>query len=137
MLYTAVWICFPRMFLGVHYASDVVVGGVIGIAFVWVSLKVEWLQSRLGARVLSIADSKPEIFYPAAFLASFEMGILFDDVRGAASAVTHFVNFSSDRGLIFGGLGALVAMCAAPLTARLVLVRRSRHSSLRGHRIPR
>ena len=47
MLYTAVWICLPRMFLGEHYAPDVVVGAAVGIAVVWVSLNVKWIQKQI------------------------------------------------------------------------------------------
>src|SRR5580704_16132106 len=44
MLYAAGWICLPRVFLGEHYASDVIVGAAIGIVVASASLKVEWLQ---------------------------------------------------------------------------------------------
>ncbi len=87
MLYAAGWICLPRLFLGEHYASDVVAGALIGITLVWTSLKVGWLQSGLAARLLALAEAKPKIFYAAAFLASFEMGVIFEDLRVAARAV--------------------------------------------------
>ena len=135
MLYTAVWICLPRMFLGEHYASDVVVGAAVGIALVWVSLNVKWLQNKLGARVLSMADTRPEVFYPLAFVASFEISTLFQDVRSAARAGAHFVNFSSEHGFMFAALGALVSICLAAFTARLVLVGRRRPNSLGGDRL--
>jgi undecaprenyl-diphosphatase len=73
MLYAAGWICLPRLFLGEHYASDVIVGALIGIVVVWASLKVRWLQSGLTTRLLTWVEAKPEVFYPAAFLATFEM----------------------------------------------------------------
>jgi membrane-associated phospholipid phosphatase len=87
MLYAAVWICLPRLFLGEHYASDVIVGAVVGIVAVWALLKVEWLQSGLAARVLALAEAKPAVFYPAAFIVSFEMGAIFQDLRAAARTV--------------------------------------------------
>jgi membrane-associated phospholipid phosphatase len=87
MLYAAGWICFPRLFLGEHYASDVVVGASIGIVAVWVSSKVEWLQSGLATRLLALVEAKPEVFYPAAFITSFEMGVIFEDLRAAARTV--------------------------------------------------
>jgi membrane-associated phospholipid phosphatase len=83
-LYTAGWICLPRMFLGEHYASDIVVGAVIGIALVAVSLRLEWIRLGLARHVLRWAESNPGVFYGAAFLACFEMGVLFDDVRAVA-----------------------------------------------------
>jgi undecaprenyl-diphosphatase len=87
MLFAGGWICMPRVFLGEHYASDVIVGAAIGIVVVWASLKVDWLQSAFATRLLAWAEAKPELFYPAAFLASFEMGVVFEDVRGAALTV--------------------------------------------------
>jgi len=30
LLYTVVWVCLPRIYLGIHYVSDIVVGIVIG-----------------------------------------------------------------------------------------------------------
>lgn len=89
VLYTAGWICLPRLFLGLHYASDLVVGGAVGITMVWAALRAEWLTSGLATRVLALRDAKPEIFYSAAFLACFEMGVLFQDVRYAARSVLH------------------------------------------------
>jgi len=92
MLYALVWICLPRMFLGIHWASDFVAGAVIGIAVVWAALKVEALRPRLAMRVLALADAAPRVFYAAAFLVSFEMGVLFEDVRDAAKDVLRFLH---------------------------------------------
>jgi hypothetical protein len=63
------------------------VGAVIGIVMVWASLKVEWVHSGLGTRLLAFMEAKPEIFYAAAFLVSFEMGVIFEDLRAAARFV--------------------------------------------------
>jgi undecaprenyl-diphosphatase len=87
MLYAAVWISLPRLFLGEHYASDVFAGAVIGITMVAASLKVGWLQSGFATLLLALMKAKPEVFYPAAFLASFEMGVIFQDVIAAARTV--------------------------------------------------
>jgi membrane-associated phospholipid phosphatase len=80
VLYTAGWICFPRVYLGYHYASDVVAGAVIGVAVVWAVLRAEWLQSAIVPRVVAFADSRPHVFYAAAFLISFEMAAIFSDI---------------------------------------------------------
>ena len=87
MLYVSGWICFPRLFLGEHYVSDVIVGALIGIVTVWASLKVEWLKSSFATRVIALAQAKPEVFYSAAFIISFEMGVIFEDIRAAARTV--------------------------------------------------
>jgi membrane-associated phospholipid phosphatase len=80
VLYTAAWFCFPRVYLGYHYASDVVVGAVIGVAVVWAVLRAEWLQSAIVPRVVAFADLRPQVFYAAAFLISFEMAAIFSDI---------------------------------------------------------
>jgi undecaprenyl-diphosphatase len=133
MLYTAVWVCLPRTFLGVHWASDVAVGAVVGIALVWVCLKVEWFQARLGGRVVSLVDAKPEVFYAIAFLALFEMAILFDDVRGAGSDLAHFLRASPPRDVEIVGLGALAALCLVALTALFLSVIHRRTGPVRGN----
>jgi len=89
VLYTAGWICFPRMYLGYHYASDVVVGALIGVVMVWGFLRVEWLQYAVSSRVVAFADLRPDIFYAAAFLITFELAIIFWDVRELGRRVVH------------------------------------------------
>jgi undecaprenyl-diphosphatase len=86
MLYTAGWICLPRMYLGIHYASDIVAGAAIGISVAWLSLRSDFLRSRVAGRVLSAMDTKPECFYPLAFLLSFEMANVFGGLRDAGRA---------------------------------------------------
>jgi undecaprenyl-diphosphatase len=87
MLYTIVWICLPRMFLGLHYLSDIVVGGALGIATVWLAVRSDWLCRSAADRVLGFLDEKPQIFYAGAFLVCFEMSVLFDDVRHVAGSL--------------------------------------------------
>ena len=77
-LYTAVWISLPRMYFGIHYASDMVMGAAIGIAVVWFALRIGWLRSRLASRALAAAHATPSVFYAAAFLVSYEMATMFD-----------------------------------------------------------
>ena len=133
MLYTAVWVCLPRTFLGVHYASDVAGGAAIGIALVWVCLKVEWFQARLGACAGSLVDARPEVFYAIAFLASFEMAVLFDDVRGTGSGLAHFLSAGSHRDAALAGLGALAALCLVALTVLFLSVIHRRTGPVRGN----
>lgn len=92
VLYTAGWICLPRLYLGVHYATDIIVGLGIRTVTVWALFKVDWLRSFLATRVLGFLDEKPHWFYMIAFLATFEMGDLFWDVRGPVHLLMHSVS---------------------------------------------
>lgn len=116
MLYTLGWICLPRLFLGEHYLSDIVVGGAIGIGMVWASVRSEWFRSSLATRVLSVMNSRPEVFYASAFLACFEMGILFDDVRSAARHLSQAGRVAISQGHLH-----FLPLAAASLSLGMVL----------------
>ena len=93
ILYTAAWVCLPRMYLGLHYASDIVVGAAIGITTVWVSLRSELLQAMVARRLLSAMETTPEWFYAIAFLVSIEMATVFEGFRHAGNSILHSVLF--------------------------------------------
>lgn len=103
MLYTAGWICLPRMYLGFHYASDIVVGILIGITMGWVSLRSDLLQSILARRVLTAIETRPEWFYAIGFLISFEMATVFAGSRSAGSALLHAALVKLHLGSVHSG----------------------------------
>jgi membrane-associated phospholipid phosphatase len=128
MLYTAGWICLPRMYLGVHYASDIVAGAAIGIGTVWCSLRNEWLHSVVAGRALAWMETKPDWFYSAAFLVSFEMAFMFDDIRRVGHTVLHAAGLVSYYGLprlAFTASSACLVLIAAFFLRRLY--RRNRY----------
>jgi undecaprenyl-diphosphatase len=81
VLFLAAWVCFPRMYLGIHYASDLLAGAAIGVVTVWAALKAKWLESHVIRPVLAFAEAKPQFFYTVAFLTMFEMTTLFWDIQ--------------------------------------------------------
>ncbi len=69
----------PRVYLGLHYFSDVAAGAVVGVAFV---LLFERFGPRLLARRgMGWEQRLPGLFYGTAFLVSFEVATLFNDIR--------------------------------------------------------
>lgn len=80
MAYTIVWVCIPRLYMGVHYPSDLVVGAVIGIVTAAVVCAIP-LTAKLSNFLMRIEEGWPKWFYTAAFLVTFEMAETFDDVR--------------------------------------------------------
>lgn len=79
-LHSALFICVPRLYFGLHYPSDIVGGALIGIALAWLAAHapgrtaVSGLMLRTEARV-------PALFYAAGFLVLFEIAEMFDSVR--------------------------------------------------------
>lgn len=84
-LVSALYGTLPRIYFGLHYLSDVTAGAVLGIAFVL-------LFERFGPRALAHRgvgweQRLPGVFYGLAFLASFEVATLFEDIRQVGRGV--------------------------------------------------
>jgi undecaprenyl-diphosphatase len=71
-----------RIYLGIHYPSDVLGGAILGILVVVLGQKIPWPRSFY--RVLDWEESSPPTFYAFAFLASYLIGTLFTDLRTIA-----------------------------------------------------
>ena len=75
----------PRVYLGLHYLSDVVAGAALGIGLVF-------MLGRYGPRTLAHwsvawAERRPSLAYAFAFLMSFEVATLFEDIRQVGRGV--------------------------------------------------
>ena len=117
--YAAVWICLPRIYLGIHYASDIVVGALIGIGAVWMVLKLDAQHSRPAALVMKFMNSKPHVFYTIAFLISFEMASVFGDTQKLLHVLYHAaLQFQKAFGLRGTALAALVLAIVATACIR-------------------
>lgn len=84
LLWTSVMICLPRMYLGYHFFTDILVGGVIGI----LTMQATFLLLRprfLAQPLLRWEAAHSTSFYCIAFLASLELAVLFQDVRHLVS----------------------------------------------------
>lgn len=78
MVWAAGWICLPRLYLGIHYPSDLLAGGLLGVAAVLVTARTMRMRNGvLGRRVmgwLAVAERRwPQALYAAAFALSFEI----------------------------------------------------------------
>jgi len=83
MVWTLVFGLIPRIYLGYHYPSDIVAGIVCGV----IIMVLTWNlvpRSRAIGRLLVWEKSHRALFYPAAFLLTYEVAILFFDVRHLA-----------------------------------------------------
>jgi undecaprenyl-diphosphatase len=79
-LWASIGICLPRIFLGYHYATDILVGAVVGIVIMQAAFLV--LRPRLLAQpLLRWEKAHAMSFYCAAFVASLQLAVLFQDVR--------------------------------------------------------
>jgi undecaprenyl-diphosphatase len=130
LVFSAVWVCLPRLYLGIHYPSDLVAGALLGIGTVWATTVV--LTNRdgsLGRRIMEpitlLEQRRPQVFYAVAFALSFEMANIFDDVRDLMRAALHEVHVGGYSAI--GEDGALLLLCGVSATlAGLALLLKSR-----------
>jgi undecaprenyl-diphosphatase len=87
--WTIIVIALPRIYLGVHYPSDIVAGILLGVLCM---LGFERLPLQNGgARLLAWSKIHPALFFCGAFLATEQVAHLFDDVRDfCRTMIGHF-----------------------------------------------
>lgn len=92
-LFAAAWVtifaCLPRVFVGYHYPSDVVAGAVVGVITMQVAARMPLprIAPAVIDRVFSWERRRPQLFYCAAVVITFELMMLFNDLRIVGRAV--------------------------------------------------
>lgn len=83
-LYVLVLICLPRLYVGIHYLSDLLVGFAIALLAVAI---MAWRGGRewWTGFVLRAIDARPTLAYALLFLLTFQIATLFWDIRIALS----------------------------------------------------
>jgi membrane-associated phospholipid phosphatase len=95
MIFAALWVCLPRIYLGIHYPSDILVGAFIGIACAAscsliseTHAYVQWVTKP----ILALEKNRPTFFYALAATGLAEMGSMFSDVRYLMNNLTFLVH---------------------------------------------
>jgi membrane-associated phospholipid phosphatase len=88
LLHAVVLIGLPRIYLGVHYPTDVLAGAALGIGITYV-MSARAIRTRIAAPMLAFAQRYPGVFYGAAFVLSFELATQFQELRVLAHGLIH------------------------------------------------
>jgi undecaprenyl-diphosphatase len=83
-------IAFPRLYLGLHYFTDILCGAVIGIAIVLIT-NMNFFRKRISARILHYSTTYPPAFYSLFFFITFEIAEMFNSVRNICSFIIQHV----------------------------------------------
>ncbi len=91
----ATCVLLARVYFGVHFPSDLIVGSLIGTGAAMIANRNSYLRS-LAALIVAAERRAAPYFYAALFLVTFEIGTLFIEVRqlanGAFKALHHIVS---------------------------------------------
>lgn len=80
LLYVSIFIMFPRLYLGLHYLSDLAVGAIIGIGFTLIGVRL--LNTTPLVRIpIGWSFTAAPLFYPAFFLFMFQTATMLEDFR--------------------------------------------------------
>jgi membrane-associated phospholipid phosphatase len=79
-------VCFPRVYLGLHYPSDVIAGAAIGALCAWLLTRAP-IRTRFAPVFVRFMDVRPTLAYMLAFLFTFELATMFDEPRLFAGLV--------------------------------------------------
>ena len=84
--YVALVICFPRVFSGLHYPTDIIAGAFIGIVLAHLA-NTSLVRTYMAQPVLRWENQQPSIFYACFFFFSYQMATLFNDIRNISRMV--------------------------------------------------
>jgi undecaprenyl-diphosphatase len=86
-------ICLPRIYVGIHYPTDIIAGALLGIGTAALS-NVLWLRKSVTQPLLGWIERIPARGYVFLFLFSFEIGEQFDSLRHIAVLGFHSLTFA-------------------------------------------
>jgi len=80
LLYALLMICFPRLFLGYHYPTDLIAGGIIGTIAACVA-NLPFVRQLFYQPIINWQQRHPSSFYSAMFLMTYQINSLFSGIR--------------------------------------------------------
>jgi undecaprenyl-diphosphatase len=78
--YVVFVICFPRMYVGIHYPTDILGGAALAFSAV-TFLSLDPLRAKWARPILLFHERRPGLFYLLFFLITFQIATLFWDIR--------------------------------------------------------
>lgn len=85
-IYVSVFICLPRLYIGLHYPSDILAGAAIGITTGWL-LQLPTVGKPVTNWAFRWLEARPGQFYAFSFLLTYMICELFDPLLSIANFI--------------------------------------------------
>jgi undecaprenyl-diphosphatase len=81
LLYVTTIVLLPRIYLGLHYPTDIVAGCFIGIFVTLLLHNSQLFRTLVVKPLITWSGKSPDLFYMLFFISTFEVASMFDDIR--------------------------------------------------------
>ena len=89
LCYVVIVICLPRIYLGLHYPSDILGGAVVGVGCFWL-VNGTRIRNWIVDFYTRTSTRFPALFYAGMFLLTYQIATLFDDARAVLKWLSVF-----------------------------------------------
>jgi undecaprenyl-diphosphatase len=90
LIYSVVFICIPRIYDGLHYPSDILVGGLIGTGVVLLVRRISVSEYAVQP-LLRYESEHPSVFYMISFFVTAQLADMFIAARSLAVILLHAI----------------------------------------------
>ena len=97
LLHAIFIVSLPRLYLGIHFPTDIIAGAILGASLVRLANRPS-LADPLARIALGWLERSPASFHVCFFLTTFQIAVLFDDVRALGHLVVDAARYLTGRG---------------------------------------